>query len=78
LELAHDPDLAAAVLDGDSAQLCRLLEEKRIPYVVYSAREQFDNEFARAILIRKPARAGEVVALEAGRGDQSQRMRVAL
>jgi DNA-binding response OmpR family regulator len=62
LELADDPDLAAAVVDGDSVQLCRLLEEKRIPYVVYSAREQFDDEFARATLIRKPALAGEVVA----------------
>jgi DNA-binding response OmpR family regulator len=63
LELAHDPDLAAAVLDSDSAQLCRLLEEKRIPYVVYSAREQFDDEFARAtLIISKPALAGEVVA----------------
>jgi DNA-binding response OmpR family regulator len=62
LELAHDPDLAAAVLDSDSAQLCRLLNEKQIPYVVYSAREQFDDEFARATLIRKPARAEDVVA----------------
>ena len=31
LELANDPDLAAAVLDSDSAQLCRLLDEKHIP-----------------------------------------------
>ena len=64
LELADDPDLAAAVVDGDSVQLCRLLEEKRIPYLVYSAREQFDHDkFARAtLIIRKPALAGEVVA----------------
>ena len=54
LELADDPDLAAAVLDSDSAQLCRLLDEKQIPYVVYSGREQLDDECAGAPLGRVP------------------------
>jgi hypothetical protein len=38
LGLAHDPDLAAAVLDGDSAQLCRLLEEKNPLFGLFGAR----------------------------------------
>jgi DNA-binding response OmpR family regulator len=62
LELADDPDLAAAVLDSDNSQLCRLLDEKQIPYVVYSGREHLDDECADATLIRKPASAEEVVA----------------
>ena len=62
LELADDPDLAAAVLDSDSAQLCRLLDEKKVPYVVHSGRVQLDDECAGAIVIPKPASAEEVVA----------------
>jgi DNA-binding response OmpR family regulator len=62
LALADDPDLAAAVLDSDSAQLCHLLDEKQIPHVVYSGREQLDDECADAPLITKPASTKEVVA----------------
>ena len=62
LELADDPDLAAAVLDSDSAQLCRLLNEKQVPYVVHSGSEQLDDECTGATVIPKPARAEEVVA----------------
>ena len=60
LELADDPDLAAAVLDSDSAQLCSLLDEKKVPYVVHSGRVQLDDECARATVIPKPASAEEV------------------
>jgi DNA-binding response OmpR family regulator len=63
LEFAHDPDLAAAVLNSDSAQLCRMLNEKQIPYVIYSALEPLDDQCARATLVRKPASAEEVIAL---------------
>jgi DNA-binding response OmpR family regulator len=62
LELIDDPDLAAAVLDSDSAQLCRLLDEKHIPFVIHSARVQIDNECAGATVVPKPASAEEVVA----------------
>ena len=62
LKLADDPDVAAAVLDSDSPKLCRLLDTKDIPYVVYTGREQLDKECAAGILIRKPASAEEVVA----------------
>ena len=62
LELADDPDLAAAVVDSGSAQLCRLLYEKQIPYAVHSGRVQLDDECARATVIPKPASAEEVVA----------------
>ena len=62
LALANDPDLAAAVLDSDSAQLCRLLDEKQIPHVVYSGSKQVDDACARAIVILKPANTETVVA----------------
>jgi DNA-binding response OmpR family regulator len=62
LKLADDPDLAAAVLDSHSAQLCRLLDEKKVPYVVHSGSVQLDDECALAIVIPKPATAEEVVA----------------
>ena len=62
LELANDPDLAAAVLDSDSAQLCRLLNEKQVPYVVHSGSEQLDDECADATFVPKPASPEEVVA----------------
>jgi DNA-binding response OmpR family regulator len=61
LKLADDPDVAAAVLDSDSPKLCRLLDAKDIPYVVYTGRA-LDEECAAGILIRKPASAEEVVA----------------
>ena len=62
LKLADDPDLAAAVLDSESAQLCRLLDEKKVPYVVHSGRVQLDDEWVGATVIPKPASAEEVVA----------------
>ncbi len=62
LKLVDDPDLAAAVLDSDSAQLCRLLDEKKVPYVVHSGRVHLDDECAGATVIPKPATAEEVVA----------------
>ena len=62
LVLCDDPGLAAAVLDSDSAQLCRPLDEKHIPFVIYSGRVQLDDECAGATVIPKPASAEEVVA----------------
>jgi hypothetical protein len=43
LALADDPDLAAAVLDGDSPELCCLLDKKQIAYVVHSGRAQLER-----------------------------------
>jgi hypothetical protein len=62
LEFARDPALAAAVLNSDSAQLCRLLNKKQIPYVIYSALEPLDEQCARGTLVRKPASAEDIVA----------------
>ena len=62
LKIADDPDLAAAVLDSYSAQLCRLLDEKEVPYVIHSGRVQLDDECAGATVVPKPATAEEVVA----------------
>ena len=53
LELADDPDLAAAVLDSDSAQLCRLLNEKKVPYVIHSGSVRLADECAGATVIPK-------------------------
>ena len=62
LKIADDPDLAAAVLDSYSAQLCRLLDEKEVPYVLHSGRVQLDDECAGATVVPKPAGPREVVA----------------
>jgi hypothetical protein len=60
--LADDPDLAAAVLDSDSAQLCRLLNEKKVPYVIHSGSVRLADECAGGTVIPKPASAEEVAA----------------
>ena len=62
LELADDPDLAAAVLDSDSALLCRLLDEKHIPFVIHTGRVQLDDQRAGVTVVPKPAGPEEVVA----------------
>jgi DNA-binding response OmpR family regulator len=62
LELADDPDLAAAVLDSDCAQLCRLLNDKKVPYVIHSGSVRLVDECAGATVIPKPASAEEVAA----------------
>ena len=57
-DLANLPNLAAAVLDGASHELCRQLQARGIPFVLYTAREQVYD----VPIIRKPAPAAEVVA----------------
>jgi hypothetical protein len=60
--LADIPGLSAAVVDSHSGELCRLLEAKPIPFVLYTAGEQFEDEFPAAPIIRKPAPVAEVIA----------------
>ena len=41
--LADAPDLAAAVLDSESDQLCRKLKERGVPFVIYTGHEHVDD-----------------------------------
>jgi DNA-binding response OmpR family regulator len=59
--LADHPHLAAAVLDGQSLQLCRKLGKGSIPFVVYTGLAHVDVDDATTI-VRKPASAKQVVA----------------
>jgi DNA-binding response OmpR family regulator len=56
---ADHPHLAAAVLDGQSLQLCRKLGKRSVPFVVYTGFEHVDDA---TTIVRKPARAEQVVA----------------
>ena len=58
---ADAPDLAAAVLDSGSAELCRQLGQRGIPSVLYTARTQIDDDCAGAPVVKKPAPVAEVV-----------------
>jgi len=55
--LANIPNLSAAVLDSACHELCRELEAKAIPFVIYTAQ----NQFEAASVIEKPASPKEVV-----------------
>jgi hypothetical protein len=61
-DFADLPHLAAAVLDGQSHELCQLLEARDIPFVLYATRGQSELQFARATVIEKPAPLMDVVA----------------
>ena len=63
LPFVEQPDLACAVLDSKSSELCRRLKSKSLPFVMYTGREDIDGECAGAPVIKKPAKAQEVVAL---------------
>ena len=61
--LVEQPDLTCAVLDSESRELCRRLKSRGIPFIMYTGREDIDAECAGAPVIKKPAKAQEVVAL---------------
>jgi len=62
VDSANLPNLAAAVLDGQSHELGRLLEARGIPFVLYTACDPSKGEFANAQVIEKPVRVQDVVA----------------
>jgi hypothetical protein len=64
--LTDVPELCAAVVDSDSAELCHELDARGVPYVLYTGREQAGDECAEAPLVRKPA-GPEQVATEVER-----------
>jgi DNA-binding response OmpR family regulator len=59
-DLANISNLAAAVLDSSSRDLCAQLRARGIPFVLYTAR--VDHECDAAAIIQKPAPPSEVVA----------------
>ena len=61
-DLAKLPNLTAAVLDGQSHELGRLLKTRNIPFVVYTACDLKEGKFARAPTVEKPAPVTDVVA----------------
>jgi hypothetical protein len=61
-DLADLPQLAAAVLEGESLGLCRLLEARGIPFVLYTSYDQSEHQFTRATIVEKPAPVSDVVA----------------
>jgi DNA-binding response OmpR family regulator len=62
-DLADLPRLAAAVLNGHSHELCKLLEARKTPFVVYTALDQSECQFTtRTKVIQKHVPVTEVVA----------------
>ena len=59
--LADHPHLSAAVLDSRSRELCRQLEVRGIPFLLYTGRDQIGDECAGAPIVRKPASPADVV-----------------
>ena len=60
LAAVESDGLSAAILDhalgqDDSSQLCERLDERRIPYMLYSGLDQVDGACGEAPLLRKPA-----------------------
>jgi hypothetical protein len=61
--LVEQPDLACAVLDSQGRELCQMLKSNGAPFVMYTGREIIDAEWVGAPVIKKPAKAQEVVEL---------------
>ena len=60
-ELVDHPDLSAAILDGNCRELCRQLNARGIPYLLFTGRLRTDDECAAAPIVRKPASPTHVV-----------------
>jgi DNA-binding response OmpR family regulator len=64
-------DLSAAVLDhslrdGDCSELCALLKERNIPFVIHSGFDRLDDELGAAVYVSKPASTDVLVTTVAG------------
>jgi DNA-binding response OmpR family regulator len=67
LKIAADTDLDAAVVDykigdADSAKLCWLLKERRIPFLFYSGLDFVRRQWPDVMLIQKPATRRKLAA----------------
>jgi DNA-binding response OmpR family regulator len=75
---AQNPDLSAAVLDhglkeDDTSEICTILKERDIPFVVYSGYSKLDGDCADGELVHKPASPHVLVATLAGVLGEQQR-----
>ena len=55
------PDLSAAVLDhalndGDASQICERLDQRKIPFVIYSGYDYVEGPCSEGEHVRKPVR----------------------
>jgi DNA-binding response OmpR family regulator len=63
---ANDPDLCAAILDhkfkdGDSSAVCERLNERSIPFVLYSGLDYIEGPCEEGVQVKKPASISEIV-----------------
>jgi len=68
---ARDPELSAAVLDhglktDDTSEICTILKERDIPFVLYSGYSKVRGDCADGELVHKPAPPHVLVATLAG------------
>lgn len=68
LVLVEHDGLSAAVLDhalhdGDSSPLCRRLDERGLPFVIYSGLSKLDGACAKGVQVAKPEDPTELVAI---------------
>jgi DNA-binding response OmpR family regulator len=67
LTKAEDPDLSAAVLDhglneGDTTEVCERLQERDIPFVLYSGYSKLEGACSEGVHVAKPAHPTLLVA----------------
>ena len=67
LNKVEHPDLSAAVLDhhlndGDTSQICDRLDERDIPFVIYSGYDYVEGPCSEGEHVRKPVRPEVLVA----------------
>ena len=70
LVLVEHDGLSAAVLDhaladGDSSPLCRRLDERKLPFVVYSGLGNLHGACAQGVQVQKPENPKVLVAMVA-------------
>jgi DNA-binding response OmpR family regulator len=68
---ARHPDLSAAVLDhglktDDTSEICTILKDRHIPFVLYSGYSKIHGDCADGELVHKPAPPHVLVATLAG------------
>jgi DNA-binding response OmpR family regulator len=61
LALSEHPDVSVAIIDSHSRDLCRRLEARRIPFLLYTGRTQVHDECTSAPIIHKPAAPAAIV-----------------
>ena len=67
LNKVEHPDLSAAVLDhelndGDTSQICDRLDQRNIPFVIYSGYDYVEGPCSEGEHVRKPVRPEVLVA----------------